>query len=123
MNKWDEEDDGWLEEEEEAVSSELLDKENEDTPPLRTYRTLAQMERDGEAAAKIIDDMLAADPNTPSEVILEEVRKHVRPISDYRPTDAEFAALRRADIIHTLRGGKKKLHGDDEDENDSQVEN
>lgn len=112
MSKWDGTDD-WDDEDYDIFENADIDEDSqdEDVSPSH-YLTLSDMERDGEAAAAAVEDMLRLNPDMPTKEILAEMRKHVKPLSHYRPTDEEMMALRRADIMHTLRGGKDS----DEDE-------
>jgi hypothetical protein len=41
-------------------------------------------------------------------VLLGALRQRVKPLAEYRPTQEEINALRVADIMHSLRGGKRK---------------
>ena len=116
--------DEWEENDEYEVepSEELFDNPDEEEPAraVSAPPSLAQMERDGIAWARALDAILEQDPDTPTQELLEEMKKYVRPMSEYRPTQAEMDAIRAADIRHSLRGGKnreeKKEENDDSDE-------
>jgi len=109
--------DNWDDDTEFEWTPDMLDADDEEpNPPPAKLRTLTDMERDGEAARAAIKALLEADPDTPTSVLQEEMRKHVLPMGCYRATDEEVAALRRADIAHTLRGEKDKKPEEEEEE-------
>lgn len=103
----DRDDDDWGEdyEPEDALFDDEQEEGRASTAPPPSLR---QMERDGLAATEEVERLLAEDPDTPTHVLLAAVKKHVRPMSEYRPTDEEMLALRTADIFHTLRGEKER---------------
>ena len=116
MSKWE---DDWDEEDYENLAELEFDEvEEESSASTSKVYTLMDMERHGEAAAAAIDEMLRSDPDTPTHVLMEEMRKHVLPLCSYRPTDEEINAIRRADIMHTLRGDKES---DDPEEEDTEL--
>ena len=108
--------DEWEEEDFENLADLVLEEELEEefVTPSKVY-TLTDMEKHGEAGAAAVEALLEADPDVPTSVLLEELRKHVKPLSYYRPTEEELLAIRRADIMHTLRGEKDGV--EDEEEN------
>ena len=114
---WDDPDD-WVHHDD-AEDLPWLDEEEEETvPPSKVY-TLADMEKHGEAGARAVDELLAINPDTPTKELLAAMRQHVLPLSQYRATEEEMLALRRADILHTLRGDKVQgKQGDTEEEED-----
>jgi hypothetical protein len=106
----DDENDLWGINDTEGDEDELFDDpyEAEEPAAVQKQRTLRQMEEDCEAAGAEIDRLLGEDPNTPTEVLLGALRQRVKPLAEYRPTQEEINALRVADIMHSLRGGKRK---------------
>jgi len=89
------EDEGWdlVEEWELLEGGGLVDEAESDTPVDAPLPSLAQMEKDCEWAAEVIEARLAEDPNYPTAALLAEIRTRVRPLSGYRPTNAEWVGL------------------------------
>lgn len=107
-------------EEWEELEADLLDDVDDDGEPVyKPLPSLAQMEEDCEWAADVIEQRLAEDPNYPTDALLAEVRSRVRPLSGYRPTEAEWRGLgilaMKAKAADRVRELEKEEENQDDD--------
>ena len=106
--------DEWTEDDYENLADIEDETEEEPSPAAAPMPTLAQMERDGERFAAEVERILQENPDTPTADLLALKEKMVLPMTAYRPTYEEMMALRRADIMHTLRGGKDERYQEED---------